>query len=117
MNPKDEIGVKKAPLRLVPPALVINCAPVMADGASKYGPYNWRDEAVQLSIYLEAAMRHILAYQDGQDNAEDSGLSHLAHAASCIAIIMDAEPIGCLIDDRPKPGPAAKLLAKQDKSK
>jgi hypothetical protein len=113
VNPKDKIGLTKAPLGLVPPALVIETAPAMANGAKKYGAYNWREEAVSLMVYLSAAQRHLLAYQDGEELAEDSGVKHLAHAAACIAIILDAASIGKLIDDRPTPGAAAKLLAAQ----
>lgn len=112
-NPKDIIGAKKAPLRLVPPALVIQTAPAMALGATKYGPYNWRDKAVRMSIYLEAAQRHILAFQDGEDLDPESGHSHLGHASACLAILFDAGAIGKLVDDRPPPGAAAQLLAQQ----
>lgn len=113
MNPKDRIGLTKSPLHLVPPALAITVAPPMADGAAKYGAYNWRDEAVSLSVYLAAALRHIYAFMDGEDNAPDSGHDHLAHAAACMAIIFDARSIGQLIDDRPTRGAAAELIRSQ----
>ena len=112
-NPKDLIGLTKAPLRLVPPALVIETAPAMANGASKYGAYNWREHAVSVSVYLEALMRHVLAYWDGEEVATDSGVKHLAHASACLAIIFDAAAVGKLIDDRPLPGGASALLALQ----
>jgi hypothetical protein len=86
----------------------------MADGARKYGPFNWRETSVRLSVYLEAAQRHLEAYRDGQDRAEDSGYLHLSHAAACLAIIADADALGMLIDDRPAPGPAAAMLAERD---
>lgn len=115
-NPKDLLGIKKAPLRLVPPALAIGVAPAMALGASKYGPYNWREKAVRLSVYLEAIDRHLAAFKDGQTYDEESGASHLSHVGACLAIIMDADAIDKLIDDRPTPGGAAKLLKEQDAS-
>ena len=117
VNPKDLIGTKKAPLHLVPPALAIRVAPVLALGAAKYGPFNWRQYPVKLSVYLEAAQRHLLAFADGQDLDPESGEWHVAHAAACLAIVLDAEGIGHLVDDRPSPGPAADLLAAQDHSK
>jgi hypothetical protein len=113
-NPKDALGVRKAPLRFVPPALAILASDAMADGARKYGPFNWRETSVRLSVYLEAAQRHLEAYRDGQDRAEDSGYLHLSHAAACLAIIADADALGMLIDDRPAPGPAAAMLAERD---
>lgn len=114
VNPKDLLGVKKAPLHLVPPALRILAAPAMAVGAERYGPYNWREKPVKMSVYLAALQRHIDALWDGEDYAEDSGVRHDAHAAACLAIIADARGVGNLIDDRPAKGPAPRLLKEQD---
>lgn len=116
VNPKDLVGAKKAPLSLVPPALVIAASDALQLGAEKYGPYNWRDYPVQLMTYLEAAMRHLLAYQDGQDLDPESGKSHLSHAAACLAIVLDCLESGTLVDNRPKPGPAPKMLNDRDMS-
>jgi len=80
------------------------------DGAEKYGPYNWRDESVAASVYIGAAMRHIDAWWDGEESAGDSGVHHIAHALSCLAIIADATETGNLIDDRPLPGAASRLI-------
>jgi hypothetical protein len=80
------------------------------DGARKYGPYNWREEGVGASTYLSAAMRHLRAYLDGEQNAMDSGVHHLGHAMACLAILLDAEAVGNLVDDRPLPAPTAELM-------
>lgn len=109
-NPKDILGLKKAPLRLVPPALIIFVSKVMGLGAKKYGPYNWRDKRIQHTVYLEAALRHILSSLDGEDTDPESGMPHEAHAAACMGIILDAKSLNILIDDRPKPGAASKLI-------
>lgn len=116
-NPKDALGIKKAPLRFVPWALRILAAPAMALGAHKYGPFNWRTKPVKLTVYLEAIDRHLAAFADGQDNDPESGASHLSHAAACLGIIADAQALGNLIDDRFEPGPAADMLAALDMSK
>jgi hypothetical protein len=115
-NPKDAVGVQKAPLRFVPPALVIEVAPAMANGAGKYGAYNWREKDVRASIYGEAILRHLYAWMDGEERAADSGVTHLGHVGACVAILLDATANGNLIDDRPMAGPAAALMAAQDKS-
>lgn len=112
-NPKDRLGIKKARLDLVPPALSILAAPAMALGAEKYGPYNWRTKAVRLTVYLGAIDRHLAAYKDGQDVDPESGYSHLGHVAACLGIVADAAAIGKLIDDRPTPGGAASMLEEQ----
>lgn len=115
-NPKDLVGAKKAPLRYVPAALVIEASGPMEDGAIKYGPFNWRDIPVELMTYIEAVQRHLAAFVDGQDNAEDSGHSHIGHAIAGLGIIADAKANGTLIDNRPTKGPAADMLRARDKS-
>ena len=115
INPKDAIGVKKAPLRYVPAALAIEASGPMADGAAKYEPYNWRETPILMSGYIEATERHLAALKDGQDNAEDSGHSHIGHIAANMGILADAKAYGTLIDDRFK-GPAADMLRARDKS-
>jgi hypothetical protein len=109
-NPKSKYGVKKPPMELVPPSAKIYLAEGFRDGALKYGPYNWRENEVAASIYVGAAQRHLDAWWDGQENAEDSGTHHLAHALACIAIIVDGKETGNLVDDRPLPGAAASLI-------
>lgn len=115
INPKDLIGVKKAPLRNVPAALAIEASGPMQDGAVKYGPYNWRETPILMSGYIEATERHLAALKDGQDLAEDSGHSHIGHIAANMGILADAKAFGTLIDDRRK-GPAADMLRARDKS-
>jgi len=109
-NPKDLIGMTKPPLRLVPGALLLHCARVMALGAKKYGPYNWREKAVRYTVYLEAAMRHLISALDGEEIDPESGEPHTAHVASCMGIILDAKSLGKLINDLPIPGKSAELI-------
>lgn len=111
-NPKDRIGVTKVPLWLVPPTSIVHQAMAMADGARKYGPYNWREKKVLTSIYISAALRHICKYLDGVQLDEESGVHELGHALACLGIILDAEETGNLQDDRPKAAPTAALLTR-----
>lgn len=100
INPKDAIGVTKIPLSIVPWAAVGGMSLALLDGASKYGPFNWRDIPVQSHIYIEAGLGHLMSYADGEDNAQDSGLHHLYHTMACCAILIDAIQSGCLKDTR-----------------
>lgn len=109
-NPKHAAGLSKPPLHLVPMTAVIQEALVFKLGAAKYGPFNWRDHAVVRSIYLDAAMRHLMALMDGQDLDEESGRPHEAHIRACMAILLDARPLGKLIDDRNTAGPTPDTL-------
>lgn len=115
VNPKQAFGDKKVPIGYVPPAAIIYMGLAMADGARKYGPYNWRDKPIEAMTYVHAALRHVYEYLDGVDNASDSGKPHLAHALACLGLLADATEHGNLIDNRPIPGPAAALLAKHEK--
>lgn len=109
VNPKNAHGQRKVPLHVVPPALLIQTA--RAISSNTYAPYNWRDNGVVASVYYAAIQRHLNAWWDGQDLDTDSGVSHLAHAAGGIAILLDAISAGNFLDDRPPPGPAAEILA------
>lgn len=101
LNPKDKLGSEKVSLTKFPPIALAHGAHAMMNGADKYGPYNWRGKKVRASIYVDAAMRHWLAWFEGQRTASDSGVHHLGHAMACAAIILDAEATGNLVDDRP----------------
>lgn len=104
VNPKDLIGVTKVPMHLFPSAGKIYGALAMQDGAQKYGPFNWRQYPVKMTIYCDAIERHLDALKDGEDYADDSGVHHLGHVLACAAIMLDAEACGQLVDDRPHHG-------------
>ena len=100
-NPKDLLGRKKVSITKFPMAGLIHGATAMMNGAEKYGPYNWREKDVVASIYVDAAFRHLAAWFEREEIAEDSGVHHLGHALACAAILLDAQENGNLIDDRP----------------
>lgn len=100
-NPKDAIGSTKPGLGCVPSSAVFELAHAMADGAMKYGAHNWRVSGVRASIYRDAMDRHLAAWWEGEDRASDSGALHLAHIMACCAILIDAEYMRKLNDDRP----------------
>lgn len=108
-NPKTAFGAKKLPLELVPPSAVAALAEAFADGAKKYGPYNWREKTISSSVYYGACLRHIQAWWDGEDLAEDSGLPHLHHALACLAMLIDGKSVDKLNDNRPPKGAASKM--------
>jgi hypothetical protein len=115
-NPKRHAGSKKAPLHFVPPAGSIHEAEAFAQGADKYGAYNWREIPVDVMTYVGAIRRHLDAFADGEDCAPDSGVHHLGHIRACCNIVLDCLGLGTLIDNRPPAGPAPRLLAERDQS-
>jgi hypothetical protein len=112
-NPKDRLGVKKPPLSLVPMSALIYESLAFAEGARKYGEFNWRRKAVRRRVYLEAILRHAIAALAGEDIDPDSDLRipHEAKIRACCGIILDAKEAGNLIDDRFEKDSAAALLA------
>jgi len=100
-NPKDILGAKKISLTKIPSTALLHEAQAMMNGADKYGSYNWRAKSVLASIYVDAALRHLLSWFEGQEVAEDSGVHHLGHARACLGILLDALETGNLVDDRP----------------
>lgn len=61
---------------------------VLTYGAKKYGEYNWVQVEPFKDRYFAAFMRHIVAWQSGEDIDAESGLPHLAHAACSILFLM-----------------------------
>lgn len=102
IDPKGEAGKDKAPMELLPPVALTETAWVHGLGAAKYGRYNWRENRVKASTYVSAIMRHLAAWQQGEDIDPESGRSHLAHIAAGCNILMDAKNHGTLEDDRAK---------------
>lgn len=107
-NPKQAYGDLKVPVHTVPPALLIGAAKAFGEGAVKYGPFNWRDKAVEAMTYVGAIHRHLAAYIDGEDVDPESstGKTHLEGIAACVGILLDCTYGGFLIDNRPPKGPA-----------
>jgi hypothetical protein len=101
VNPKDKIGASKVDFTIIPHSAKVQWALAQMDGVTKYGAYNWRVEPVQVMTYLSAAERHLDAFREGEEVADDSLVHHLGHVMACCAIIIDAMAVGKAIDNRP----------------
>jgi hypothetical protein len=97
-----KFDTNKLPLNLLSTEAMNQTAAVLAFGAQKYAAHNWR-AGFAWSRPLAAAMRHITAFNDGEDCDPESGLSHLAHAACCIMFLLEFEKTHPHLDDRYKP--------------
>ena len=109
-NPKDRIGSTKLPVSLVPDTLLTYASMAFAEGASKYGAYNWRVAGVRMSIYMEAMERHRMKLWNGEWADPVTNVPHLASIIACAAIIADALACDKLTDDRPPPLDMAALI-------
>lgn len=100
-NPKDAVGTRKGGTSAVSAPVIAELGLAMLEGARKYGRHNWRVAPVRLSIYYDAAIRHLAQWWEGEDIDPDSKLSHIVKAMACLMIIRDALLSGMAIDDRP----------------
>jgi hypothetical protein len=73
-------GSKPSQLASVAPYGLAMVGEVCGMGAEKYDLHNYR-KGYKWSLSSNALFRHVLAFLDGQDLDEESGLPHMAHAA------------------------------------
>ena len=100
-NPKDAIGVRKAALSVVPLNVIAEIGVGMMEGAAKYGRHNYRGVGVRASVYLDATLRHLIAWWEGEDIDPDSGMSHIAKALTSLIVLRDSQLQALCEDDRP----------------
>lgn len=100
-NPKDIVGVRKAPMSTVSAAVLAEIGVAMLEGASKYGRHNYRAVGVRSSVYYDGTMRHLMAWWEGEDLDADSGMSHITKAITSLVVLRDAMLQGKVEDDRP----------------
>lgn len=100
-NPKDMVGVRKAPMSTVPANVLAEIGVAMLEGASKYGRHNYRAVGVRGSVYYDGVMRHLMAWWEGEDIDADSGMSHVTKAITSLVVLRDAMMQGKFTDDRP----------------
>ena len=111
-NPKDLLGNKKVPMGAALPVAIAHESLAMLDGELKYGYRNWRSKPVVARIYIDAAKRHLNAWEEMEENAPDSGVHHLGHARACLGILLDAQADWQpYVDDR-EPGVFTKVTAR-----
>lgn len=74
-------------------------AHVLGFGAEKYAAHNWR-EGIQFSRLTAAALRHLHAFNDGEDIDPESGRPHLAHLGCCVMFLLNMAHTRPDLDDR-----------------
>jgi Domain of unknown function (DUF5664)/Domain of unknown function (DUF4406) len=104
-NPKDALGIRRAPMSTVPAPVMAAIGIAMLEGALKYGRHNYRSIGVRASVYYDATMRHLMAWWEGEDLDPDSGLSHIIKALASLVVLSDSGLQGNLTDDRPPRSP------------
>ena len=102
-NPKDAVGIAKVSLSAVPSGPLLEAALGMMEGMLKYRRHNYRIAGVRASVYYDAAMRHLMAWWEGEDFDPDSGagLHHVSKAIAGLIVLRDAMINEKFTDDRP----------------
>lgn len=111
-NPKTQFGIAKPDIWAVDPISVYVMGLAMLQGSLKYGLYNWVDDPITTSTYVNAAQRHLDLFKLGQDLASDTNVEHLGHIMACCNILISAKAHNTLIDDRRKDPQMAERLEK-----
>jgi hypothetical protein len=91
----------KAPLHLLPHEALTGAAHALGYGAAKYGDWNWR-LGTEWNRYYDAVLRHMLAWQSGEDMDPESGLPHLDHALATLMMLAALVKTNVGKDDRYK---------------
>jgi hypothetical protein len=90
---------EKPRMDLLSTEALIQISKVLGEGATKYSPQNWR-KGLAWSRVLGAAMRHLTAFNGGEDKDPETGLSHLAHLGCCTMFLLEYEKMHKELDDR-----------------
>lgn len=97
---KFDLG--KPRMELLPTLPLAMIAEILTFGAEKYEVHNWR-KGFDYSRLLGANMRHLTAFNDGEDLDPETGKSHMAHAGCCTLFLLEQIARGTGNDDRFKP--------------
>jgi hypothetical protein len=93
----------KPELTMISYPFLVEMAQVRMFGAKKYSRDNWK-KGFPVTRSLNALLRHVFMFLDGEDVDEESKLSHLAHAACCLEhAIYSMKKDPSKWDDRYKP--------------
>ena len=78
--------VGKPRFSLVPVDALALVIAVLEFGAAKHAEYDWLN--YDSRTYFDAAMRHLMAWQGGQHKDPESGITHIAHAATNLLLMI-----------------------------
>lgn len=80
----------KPDFSLLSPIAIEQIAKVMTKGQVKYGSHNWRN-GIQFNRLYAAMQRHLNSWHSGDHKDPETGLSHLAHAACNLMMLLEFE--------------------------
>lgn len=103
MSDAKTAGIKydmgKPDLSLCPRVALEAMAEAFMVGERKYGRYNYL-KGFEVHRLVAAAMRHLVAFNEGENIDSEYGTQHLGHALASIAMILDMEKNGTMKETR-----------------
>ena len=91
----------KTRMDLLPPQALDGIAKIFTFGALKYADHNYKNgEGLDWCRPFAACLRHLNAWNAGEENDKESGESHLYHAGCCVMILIDLIDSGIGKDTR-----------------
>ncbi len=92
---------EKSDFSLVPAVFLDAVARAFMVGEKKYGRYNYY-KGHKTSQLIAAAMRHLTAFMEGEENDPIDGQPHLGSVGACVAMLLQQQKLGTLQDNRNK---------------
>lgn len=89
----------KIRFELLPSDVLEEVAKVFTFGATKYGDRNW-EKGFNYTRIIGSLLRHVFAWTKGEDQDQESGLSHMAHAICCAMFLLAFKIRKTGVDDR-----------------
>lgn len=77
----------KPAMSLIPYKPLAEVAKVLMFGAEKYGRDNWKG-GFKYTRLVDAVLRHVNQWKEGEDLDDESGISHLAHAVCGLLFLL-----------------------------
>ena len=90
---------EKPQMDLISSIAELELAKVLTFGAKKYDSHNWR-KGIAYSRIIAAIKRHVNAYNNGETNDPETGLSHMAHVMTEAMFLIEFEKTHPEMDDR-----------------
>jgi len=91
----------KPSMALLPPSALYGIAGVFSYGEQKYHAYNYKSgKGLDWDRPFSACLRHLVAWNEGEEDDRESGKSHLFHAGCCIMMLIDLVENGIGKDTR-----------------
>lgn len=98
-SPGLKFDTGKPPLELLSPRYLEGTAKVLGFGAQKYAAWNW-SKGIHYSRLIGGILRHVTAFQAGEDIDPESGLPHLYHASCGLMFLTEMQHLHPELDDR-----------------